>query len=255
MKQDFYIITGTSRGIGEAIAHQLMGPGNTLFCISRNHNPGLTTEAYVKKFQVIDIALDLTNHNRIPEVMRDIFREIHPDDVGSITLINNAGIIHPIRKVGELDAAEKIARNVAVNLTGAMLVTDAFVRETSELSCEKKIVFLTSGAARRIVKGWSAYSAAKAGLEMYVRCLAEEQAAEPNPVKLVAFSPGVVDTDMQAEIRSADPKDFPELEKFRSYKEQGQLLDPDQVAKTLVELIKSDEFGKELVVSIRDKRS
>jgi benzil reductase ((S)-benzoin forming) len=254
MKKDHYIITGTSRGIGEALAHLLMGPQSALYCISRNPNPGLTTEAYVKKYEVHDITLDLTQHHRITEIMRNVFREIHPDHVNSITLINNAGVIHPIRRVGETDASEKIARNVAVNLTASMLVTDTFVHETLDFNCPKKVVFLTSGAARRMVKGWSAYSAAKAGLEMYVKCLADEQSALPKPIQLMAFSPGVVDTDMQAEIRNANPEDFPELEKFRAFKEQGQLLDPESVAQALVELIHSPEFGNELMVSIRDIR-
>jgi benzil reductase ((S)-benzoin forming) len=254
MKRDYYIITGTSRGIGEALAHHLLGPENVLYCISRNQNPGLTTEAYVKKLAINDIALDLTHYHRIPDVMRDVFRDIDPESVGSITLINNAGVIHPIRRIGESDATERIARNVSVNLTAAMLVTDLFLRETSEFDCPRKVAFITTGAARRIVKGWSAYCAAKAGLEMYVRVLAEEQADEEKPVLLMAFSPGVVDTDMQAEIRNADPNDFPELEKFKQYKENGQLLDADFVALTIVELIKSPEFGKELMVSIKDKR-
>lgn len=254
MKHDYYIITGTSRGIGEAIARQLMTQGNVLYCISRNQNPGLTTEAYVKKLNIHDIPLDLTLHNRIPDVMRDIFREIHPDDVGSITLVNNAGIIHPIRKVGEADASERIARNVGVNLTAAMVVTDVFVRETADFNCPRKVLFLTTGAARRIVKGWSAYCAAKAGLEMYVRVLAEEQQDGENPVRLVAFSPGVVDTDMQAEIRSANAEHFPELDKFKGYKEKGQLLDADHVAATIIDLIHRPDFGQELMVSIKDQR-
>jgi benzil reductase ((S)-benzoin forming) len=254
MKRDYYIITGTSRGIGEALAKQVLGPDNVLVCISRNQNPRLGVEAFTKKWALTDIALDLTAHDDIAPAIRDIFREIDPEEVASITLINNAGIIHPIRRVGDTDASAKISRSVGVNLTAAMIVTDAFIHETDDIDVPRKVVFLTSGAARRIVKGWSAYSAGKAGLEMYVRVLAEEQADADNPVKLVAFSPGVVDTEMQAEIRNADPDNFPELDKFKGYKEKGQLLNADDVAKVIMDLIQSPDFGKELVVSIKDKR-
>lgn len=254
MKRDYYIVTGTSRGIGEALAKQLLGPDKVLVCISRNQNPRLGVEAYIKKWDHKDIALDLTQHDRIAETLRDVFREIDPDHVASITLINNAGIIHPIRRVGDSDAAAKISRSVGVNLTAAMIMTDAFIHETVDLAVPRKVVFLTTGAARRIVKGWSAYSAGKAGLEMYVKVLAEEQEDAVNPVQLMAFSPGVVDTEMQAEIRNASPEEFPELEKFKGYKEKGQLLNADEVAATLLDLLKSPDFGKELMVSIKDKR-
>lgn len=254
MKRDYYIITGTSRGIGEALAKQLLGPNNVLYCISRNQNPRLTVEALVKKWTITDIALDLTEHHRITETFRDIFRELDPDDVASITLINNAGIIHPIRRVGDTDASAKIARSVGVNLTAAMIAADAFLHETEDMDIPRKVVFLTTGAARRIVKGWSAYCASKAGLEMYVRVLAEEQAEESNPVRVVAFSPGVVDTEMQAEIRNADPEEFPELDKFKAYKENGQLLNASHVAERLIALIQDPDFGKELIVSIKDQR-
>jgi benzil reductase ((S)-benzoin forming) len=254
MKRDYYIVTGTSRGIGEALAKQLLGPDTVLVCISRNQNPGMGVEAYIKKWELKDIALDLTQHDRIAETVRGVFREIDPDDIASITLINNAGIIHPIRRVGDTDAAAKISRSVGVNLTAAMIMTDAFIHETVDLAVPRKVVFLTTGAARRIVKGWSAYSAGKAGLEMYVKVLAEEQEDVANPVQLMAFSPGVVDTEMQAEIRNATAEEFPELEKFKAYKEKGQLLNADEVAKALIELIKSPDFGKELLVSIKDKR-
>lgn len=254
MKRDYYIITGTSRGIGEALAKQLLGPNNSLVCISRNQNPGLGVEAYIKKWDIKDIALDLTQHDRIANTIRDVFREIDPADVASITLINNAGIIHPIRRVGDTDASAKIARSVGVNLTAAMIATDAFIHETADMDVPRKVLFMTTGAARRIVKGWSAYCAGKAGLEMYVQVLAEEQKESDNPVKLVAFSPGVVDTEMQAEIRNADPDEFPELEKFKGYKEKGQLLNADDVARTIIELIQSPGFGEELVVRIKDKR-
>jgi benzil reductase ((S)-benzoin forming) len=254
MKRDYYIVTGTSRGIGEALAKQLLGANTVLTCISRNLNPGLGVEAMIKKWPLTDIALDLNRHDQIAATLRDVFREIDLDDVASITLINNAGIIHPIRRVGDVDSAAKIARSVGVNLTAAMIVTDAFIHETVDMHVPRKVVFLTTGAARRIVKGWSAYCASKAGLEMYVRVLAEEQADMPNPVKLMAFSPGVVDTEMQTEIRNADPNEFPELEKFKAYKENGQLLNADEVAATIIGLIHAPDFGKDLVVSIKDKR-
>lgn len=252
MKRNHYIITGTSRGIGEAIAKKLMNDQNVLHCISRNTNPRLAVEARVKGWRLHDYGLDLNDGAKISGLVHDIFRDIWEDDVNEIVLINNAGTIHPIREIGDEEAGEAIMRNVTVNLTAAMLVTDAFVRETEGWTCPRKVLNMSTGAARRPIHGWSAYCAAKAGLEMYARSLTLEQANAPSPIKVVSFSPGVVDTEMQQEIRHADPENFPELERFKDYKEEGKLLNPVLVAETVIDVIHSPGFGAETLVSIRD---
>lgn len=252
MKRKYYIITGTSRGIGEAVARKVLGPENMLFCISRNQNPRLSVEAHVKGWQMRDIALDLNETGRIDEMMRDLFRAIDPDDVGEINLINNAGIIHPIRLIGEAEAGEKIIRSINVNLTSSMLITDRFVRETEDWSVPRRVMNLSSGAASRTVQAWSAYCAAKAGLEMYSRCLYEEQKDKANPVRIVSFSPGVVNTEMQSEIRQSKPEHFPELARFVDMKNNESLLDPAYVADHILKLLSSPSYGRQPSLHIND---
>lgn len=252
MKKNVYIITGTSRGIGEAIARKLLAEGNILYCISRNSNPRLAVEAEVKGWKFNDLQLDLIQTNEVSGLMRDIFREVDEKATAQIVLINNAGVINPIREIGSNERDEAVIRNVTVNLTAAMLVTDAFVRETDGWSCPRKVLNMSTGAARRPIAGWSAYCASKAGLEMYAHSLVLEQAGKSNPVKVVSFSPGVVDTEMQQEIRHADPNEFPELNKFMDYKKEGMLLNPETVADTIIDVIGQDQFGESTLVSIRD---
>ncbi len=252
MKKRYYIITGTSRGIGEALARRLLRPENALICISRTKNPILHSEANAKNLDLKDIELDLADTSRVSEAMRNIFRRIRPEEVEEITLINNAGTIHPIRMVGESEASDGIVNNLTVNLTAAVQITDHFVRVTDTWPCPRKVVNMSTGAATRAVHGWSAYCSAKAGLRMYAQCLTLEQDDRANPVKIVSFSPGVVNTEMQAEIRDSDPNSFPELRKFKDYESQGQLLDPYTVAKKLIEFMNSPDFGNELEVDVRD---
>jgi benzil reductase ((S)-benzoin forming) len=252
MKRKYYIITGTSRGIGEAFAKLVLSPENVLFCISRNQNPKLSVEAHVKELPIRDIAFDLNDTGRINEMMRDIFRAIDPEDVAEIILINNAGSIHPIRLIGEAEASEKIVRCVNVNLTSAMLITDRFIRETETWTVPRKVVNLSTGAASHTVAGWSAYCAAKAGLEMFVRCLVDEQKLSPNPAKVVSFAPGVVNTEMQQEIRNAKLENFPELARFVDMKEKGSLLEPMFVAERILNLLGRPNFGQEPVLHISD---
>ncbi|MEM0999402.1 MAG: (S)-benzoin forming benzil reductase [Bacteroidota bacterium] len=252
MSKNIYIITGTSRGIGEAIARRLLKEGNSVYCISRNGNPRLTVEARAKGWDVQDLSLDLTQSGEIRGLIHSIFRDIDEDDAEEIVLINNAGVIHPIREIGGDNLDDAIVRNVTVNLVAAMLVTDAFIEETIDWECSRKIVNMSTGAARRPIAGWSAYCAAKAGLEMYARNIVLEQSEEENPIKVISFSPGVVDTEMQQEIRHAKAEDFPDLAKFRAFKNEGKLLNPGTVAETLIDIIRRDDFGHETLVSIRD---
>jgi benzil reductase ((S)-benzoin forming) len=252
MKRKYYIITGTSRGIGEAIAKKVLSPETMVFAISRNQNPRLSVEAHVKGWPLRDIALDLNDTSKIDEMMRDIFRSIDPDDVEEIVLINNAGIIHPIRLIGDAEAAEKVIRSINVNLTAAMLITDRFVRETDDWAVPRKIMNLSSGAAQHTVKAWSAYCAAKAGLEMFTKCLYDEQQGRSNPVKIVSFSPGVVNTEMQEEIRNSQPEQFPELDRFKEMKESGRLLEPNYVADQMLKLLAAADFGRRTVLHIND---
>jgi benzil reductase ((S)-benzoin forming) len=252
MKKNIYIITGTSRGIGEAIARKLLAAGNVLYCISRNSNPRLAVESGVKGWKFHDLQLDLIETSEISGVMRDIFRAVDEQETAEISLINNAGVINPIREIGSNERDEAIIRSITVNLTAAMLVTDAFVHETEGWKCPRKVLNMSTGAARRPISGWSAYCAAKAGLEMYAHSLVLEQASNANPVKVVSFSPGVVDTEMQQEIRHANPEEFPELNKFVNYKKEGMLLNPGTVADTIIDLMGQASFGEKTLVSIRD---
>jgi benzil reductase ((S)-benzoin forming) len=252
MKRKYYIITGTSRGIGEALAKKVLGDDNVLFCISRNQNPRLSTEAMVKGWKMKDIAIDLNDVSKVNEVMRDIFRSIDAEEVSEIILINNAGIIHPIRLIGDSEVSEKIIRNINVNLTSALLITDRFVRETEDWDVPRKVMNLSSGAASYPVAGWSAYCAAKAGLEMFTKCLVDEQKERINPVKVTSFAPGVVNTEMQQEIRNTNPHDLPGIGKFIDLKEKGALLEPEFVADQILSLLSREDYGQDTVLHIND---
>ena len=96
---------------------------------------------------------------------------------------------------------------------------------------------ISSGAALRPYAGWSLYDAAKAGMDHFVRTLALEQAAQPHPFLTVNLDPGVIDTQMQALIRSTDKVDFPDVERFILRKEMGKLTPPTKVAESILEIL------------------
>src|SRR5690606_11750687 len=159
----------------------------------------------------------------------------------SVTLINNAGIIEPIGRV-ENNGAEKIAKNIAVNLTAPMILTSEFINTFRESNIDKKVINISSGAGRKPYSGWSSYCSSKAGLDHFTRVIDVEQRDKPYGVKAISLAPGIIDTDMQTKIRQSDKSDFERVETFIQYKEKGELSSPDQTAAKIIEIMKRTDF-------------
>src|SRR5699024_12423702 len=82
---------------------------------------------------------------------------------------------------------------------------------------------ISSGAADRPMYGWSAYCSSKASIDMYTKKLALEQKALGTNHKVFAFSPGIMDTEMQEKISSSRPKQFANVDKVKDNHEQNLL--------------------------------
>lgn len=235
------IITGTSRGLGEAIALNLLQSGNHLYCISRADNPLLTQIAKDRGIPLDYFKCDLNDSESIDPLFDRIFKKIDLTQAASISLINNAGVIEPVTTAGKYKSVT-VSRNVHVNLIAPILTTDSFIRRTADLNAEKRIINISSGAANKAYHGWGAYCASKAGIDMFSACTNLEQKNQKYPVKITAIAPGIVDTDMQAQIRSANKNDFADIERFISFKKEGTLTPPDIAAKEIIKLLTTDKL-------------
>ena len=89
---DFYIVTGTSRGIGEAIVKRLTRHGNTIFCVSRTINEDLVDTASAQHIPLYYHEADLSLPASADEFLHEVFSRIDPERAGRIALINNAGM-------------------------------------------------------------------------------------------------------------------------------------------------------------------
>ena len=85
-----------------------------------------------------------------------------------------------------------------------MLMTGAFLHATEHWSVPRKVLNISSGLGRRAMASQTAYCAAKAGMDHFTRCLALEEAIKPAGAKVCSLAPGVIDTDMQVQLRSAN---------------------------------------------------
>ena len=113
-------------------------------------------------------------------------------------LVNNAGAIEPIALLADTDPDAW-----EVSLRTNLLAPYRFIRELLLLpngGPKRRIVNVTSGAASQALEGWSAYCAGKAALAMLTRSVHTEYGAT---ALAFSFIPGLVDTEMQATIRSS----------------------------------------------------
>ena len=176
-------------------------------------------------------ACDLSSQNQIAltaDKITNDFPLIHG-------LIHNAGIIGP---VGSMFNVETNLWNetIQVNLLAVQQLTKLLY--TSMVKAQRcRVTTISSGAAVNSLESWSAYCTSKAGLEMWTRSLADEGSS--HGISAVSVAPGIVDTDMQATIRSVSVDDFPMVERFIGFHNNGDLVAPDAVAESLYELITS----------------
>lgn len=133
-----------------------------------------------------------------------------------------------------------------------MLLTAAFLHATSGWAAPRKVVLVSSGLGRRAMAGSASYCAAKAGLDHLARAVALEEAAKPGGARVVSLAPGVIDTDMQVQLRSADPTRFIERERFAALHRQAQLDTPAQAAAKLLAFLDRPDFGDNPVADVRD---
>jgi NAD(P)-dependent dehydrogenase (short-subunit alcohol dehydrogenase family) len=146
-------------------------------------------------------------------------------------VINNAGVLDPIERIENLEPSAW-ERNLAVNLLGPIYLSSIV---TPYLRTQKgKLIHVSSGAAVSAIIGWGAYCASKAALNHFNKVLALEE----TDITCLTFRPGVVDTDMQAYIRSTgqDVMIQSEYEKFIKYKKFGELLPPELPGEALIKL-------------------
>lgn len=247
---NYYMITGASRGLGEALANALLEPGNTIICISRSRNERLIHRAAERKVDLSYETFDLNQVDEIESMVTRLLSNIDKTTIGSIALINNAGILAPIKPIERCTSGE-IIKNTLVNLTAPMVLSAAFASFVSDLQVRKQIINLSSGAGKKPYHGWGNYCSAKAGIDMFTRCFGLEQSRNEYPVRIVSLSPGIIDTEMQQEIRMRSREDFQDLDRFISFKEEGKLQAPETVARCIIDLMRNDEIGNGEVIDIK----
>jgi NAD(P)-dependent dehydrogenase (short-subunit alcohol dehydrogenase family) len=180
--------------------------------------------------KTLALVCDVSEAESVLETVERTLRDFGKLDV----VINCAGTIHPVGPCWQVDPEEWHA-NLKVNLLGAFHITRAVIPPLKDQG-QGKIIHVSSGAAQYPVFGWTAYCAAKAGLDHFVRVAAEE--ASPLGVSVYGIWPGIVDTRMQEEIRKVSPELFGKenIQRFRLYHDRGLLRPPEDPVRLILYL-------------------
>lgn len=240
MASHLIFVTGASSGIGRALADAAPWRDARRIDISRRGAPGL------EHFRA-DLA-DPGSWPRVAELFRERMRAFDGEEV---LLLHAAGTLEPIGFAGEVDAAA-YTREVLLNAAAPQVLGDAFLRAARETRARCTLLMISSGAARNVYPGWSAYCAGKAAVDHWVRTAGAEQSLRGGRVRLLSVAPGIVETPMQAQIRASRAEDFPEVERFRELHAEGALRAPDAVARELWELLRSG-FENGAVLDLRNR--
>ena len=251
MKKHLTILTGASRGMGLAMAEQLLNTNALLLCISRGSNAALAQQAADCGTELLQWQADLSDAAPVAQRLSAWLATRKQSELASATLINNAGVISELTPLRD-GQADDLARALRIGLEAPMLLSAAFLGATQGwMQVPRKVLNISSGLGRRAMASSSAYCAAKAGMDHFTRCLALEENHLANGAAVCSLAPGVIDTAMQVQLRSADVSHFPDQSGFAALHEKGQLSSPADAARRLLAYLNRPDFGAEPVADIR----
>lgn len=239
------ILTGTTRGLGAAMADQLAKRGEHLVTLSRKPSASLNEIAQQHHTALTQIDVDLANSQSVIGAASQLVPLLSGHT--HVRFIHNAGIVAPIAQVQNLTSLEAINDAFHVNITSAIYLT-AHVLASTPNATDRRVMLISSGAGRNVSSGWAVYCATKAAMDRYAEAAQLDQGTR---ARIVSMAPGVIDTPMQEKIRSTSKDDLPSLERFIGFHENKQLAAPASVAERLLKVLESDAFGSKIIDDIR----
>ncbi|MBD79066.1 MAG: short-chain dehydrogenase [Crocinitomicaceae bacterium] len=230
---NIYYITGTSRGLGLAFAEEILKDENNLVI-------GIGRQCEIEHANYSHKRLDLADTVEVAK-----FRFGQHQKADKVVLINNAGTLGEIKYVGGLDNKE-LVNALHINLVSPCVLMNNFLTAyRNEQNLEKVILNISSGAAVNPYDGWSAYCTSKAGLNMFSEVISsEKEIAKIRGLKIFSIAPGVIETAMQDQIRTADKKDFNQVDRFVELKNEGGLQSPTETAVRLLAMIENSRSNE-----------
>ena len=231
------IVTGTSSGIGEEVARQLLQRKWEVIGIARRavamDRPGYTHSS-----------LDLADGARLTQGLeKQVGSRLRDGGLTRLALVNNAADVALLGQVDQLEPAGML-QAYAVNTVAPVLLM-GWVLRTAGPRIPIRIVNVSSGAGVEPIPGLGAYGNTKAALRLAGMVLAAEldmraAGGTPRDATIWSYEPGVVATPMQDAVRSASAKTVPIVQLFKDLAAQGQLRPAEAPATEIVSYLEAD---------------
>lgn len=238
--ESVFFITGSSRGIGKALAEALLAENDQNLVVGISRSNSLKHERFI--FLEADLSKDVSL------TAQKLFEKYQPSK--KVVLVNNAGSLGHTAYFGKIDN-QKLEQAMQLNVSAPAILMNEFIRVYQNANISSVILNISSGAGKSPVDGWAAYCASKAALDMLSEVAMLEIRKKGKPMKVFSVSPGVVDTEMQSEIRNVDQKDFSRVQQFVKLKKEGELSTPDTVAKKLMKIIQNPQAFEGVLQDVR----
>ena len=231
------IITGTSSGIGEELARQLVANGWHVLGLARR---GDTVSS--PTYDHVSLDLGDTAHLR-DRVEAHFGARVRDPSLTRLALVNNAADVALHGQVDQLDP-KRMLEAYAVNTVAPVLLM-GWVLRTVRPHLPTRIVNVSSGAAVEAFPGLGAYGATKAALRMAGMVLAAEldhraASGTARDVSIWSYEPGVVETPMQEAVRTSTAETVPIVGMFQQLKDEGQLRPVSAPVADIVAYLESD---------------
>ncbi len=183
------IITGASRGIGQAVALGLAESGVDVALLGRDENELLATQKLCKEHgvQALTLTIDLLNTEEIEKTIRSAVKNLGGIDI----LVNSAGAIH-ISPVQDADT-KKWDQILDLNVKSLMHISRHVVPHLIKQN-SGTIINIASSAAKSTFPQFGAYCASKHAVLGFSGCLFED--VREHEIKVTTICPGFVNTKM-----------------------------------------------------------
>ncbi|HEX8547251.1 MAG TPA: SDR family NAD(P)-dependent oxidoreductase [Cytophagaceae bacterium] len=238
----YFFITGTSSGLGKALAGELLKKENVKVI-------GISRRCTIEHPNYIHHTVNIADLKQLISSLPNIFSIL--SDADEIVLINNAGILGQIGYIGNLED-KNIEEVINTNVAAPAIMLNDFLKKYKKYPFPKVVINISSGAGKRAVDGWAFYCASKAALNMITQVANEEEKRASHKVRFYSVVPGIIDTAMQEHIRNVSPQEFSRSEEFINYKKDGKLSSPSITAEKIIYLIENKDEFTETEISVRD---
>jgi len=238
---DYYFITGTSRGLGKAIAERILEESNSKVI-------GIGRKSTIINPNYSHFFIDLLEINELEKELKNVFQSLILPS--KIVLINNSGIVGEVEHIGNTNA-KNIIDVLNVNTIAPAIIINSFIEKYMKIDCPKRIVNISSGAGKHAIDGWGSYCTSKAALDMFSQVVQEEQNIAKSDIKIYSVAPGIVDTTMQENLRKSKEENFSMIQKFKDYKSNNDLISPEEVAQKYWYLLQNEHKLEGVIVDIR----